>query len=682
MAIFEIEGPDGKTYEVDAPDQNTAINAYRSFSGGQSFENDGTVGPTKWRRDVMGHDGSISADNVMRTFITSAPVVGPLLGKAGAAIDAALDKTPIGSNVIPGDTWSERYENALASQKGKDEAFGREHPYVQTGVGVAGGVAGTAPLIMAAPAAFGAGGGGLLARSAASALSGAALGGTDAAIRSDFDPKAVKWGAGAGFLTGIAGPAVGQMVGAGARKVGNVLASRSAAKSANMTPSALSKLNRAIGADGLDAIGVRTQLANLGPDAMFMDLGPNLQRQAGALAATPGRAQEIVRNAIAGRNAGANQRVISGLEDALGPVSNPRAINEAIREGQRAVGPAYGESFRQALPVDTTLLANELEGQAFKMRGPAQKAAKEIRSWLNIPQGDALDSNPYTLFQTRNAIDGRLATETNPQAIQVYTNARKQIDDTLARNVPGIKMADAQFQELARQNEGLRMGVKALDSGREALRPDELRQAITEGVNPEGLMVGPSAQTFRMKQAARADIDRQVGTKANDVVALKNVLKGEGDWNRDRIGMLFGPDRAERALNLLDREARFADTSQIVTRNSETAARNAAMQELGAETAPKFGMREATMAGGPKGAAWSAAVRTVEKVADSILKNGRGANNASLAEAIAGNREAVVEAIMRLQARQGNLPASKIDNVARMLLLSSGLNAARSLSGF
>jgi hypothetical protein len=34
-------------------------------------------------------------------------------------------------------------------------------------------------------------------------------------------------------------------------------------------------------------------------------------------------------------------------------------------------------------------------------------------------------------------------------------------------------------------------------------------------------MVGPSAKTFRMQQAARADIDRQIGTKANDLVALK-----------------------------------------------------------------------------------------------------------------------------------------------------------------
>ncbi|WP_312467362.1 hypothetical protein [Brucella sp.] len=134
------------------------------------------------------------------------------------------------------------------------------------------------------------------------------------------------------------------------------------------------------------------------------------------------------------------------------------------------------------------------------------------------------------------------------------------IDDSLAQHVPGIKMADAQFRELARQNEGLRIGVKALDSGREALRPEELQQEVLDGVNPEGLMVGPSAKTFRMQQAARADIDRQIGTKANDLVALKNIIKGEGDWNRDRMGMLFGQDRTKDALDLLDRDALFATT--------------------------------------------------------------------------------------------------------------------------
>lgn len=285
-----------------------------------------------------GQDGSLNADNTVRALGAGVPILGGLLNKMDAATNATLAPLidpllPDSFQKLPGETWDERYKQAIDIQQGKDKAFEQEHPYVNTGLNVAGGVAGTVPMIMAAPAAFGTGGGGLTARSAASAASGAAMGGTDAAIRSEGDPDATKLGLGIGLAAGAVGPAVGQVVGAGVRKVSNAFANRSAAQSANMTPGALSKLNRAVTDDGLDALALRSQLDELGPDAMLMDLGPNLQRQAGALAATPGRGQEIVREAVGHRNAGANQRVISGLDDALGLVSNPRAINETIRQG-------------------------------------------------------------------------------------------------------------------------------------------------------------------------------------------------------------------------------------------------------------------------------------------------------------------------------------------------------------
>lgn len=676
MAKLTINGRkvtvDDSFLSLSPEQQETTVNEIAASMGGN--------------QDPQKQDGNLNAENTVRALGTGVPILGGLLNKMDAATNATLAPLidpllPDSFQKLPGDSWDERYKQAMDIQQGKDKAFEEQHPYVNTGLNITGGVAGTVPMIMAAPAAFGASGT-LGQKTIASGLSGGVLGGADAGIRSEGDPEAIKMGMGFGAVTGAAAPALGQAIGAGVRKVSNSLANRSAAKGADMTPGALSKLNRAVIDDGLDALAMRGQLDELGPDAMLMDLGPNLQRQAGALAATPGRGQEIIREAVGHRNAGANQRVISGLDDALGPVPNPRGINDAIRQGQRDLAPAYEEAFKNASPVDTSQLASRLDTQASVRRGPGQKAATEIRKWLNVSSDGVLDTNPYTLFQTRNAIDGRLATEADPQAIALYTNARQQIDELLARNVPGIKMADAQYQELARQNEGLRTGVKALDSGREALRPEELRQAITEGVNPDGLMVGPSGNTFRMQQAARADIDRQVGTKANDVVALRNVLKGEGDWNRDRIGMLFGQDKADNALNLLGREARFADTSQIVTRNSETAARNAAMQELGGDAAPKFGARESFMAGGVSGAARSSVVRMVEKVADTILKSGRGANNTSLAEAISGNRKAVVDALVKVQQAQGRLPNSKVEEIARALLLNSGFNAARGLPGF
>lgn len=44
MAIFEIEGPDGKTYEVEAPDMNAAVAAISSMSAGPQRNPDGTYG--------------------------------------------------------------------------------------------------------------------------------------------------------------------------------------------------------------------------------------------------------------------------------------------------------------------------------------------------------------------------------------------------------------------------------------------------------------------------------------------------------------------------------------------------------------------------------------------------------------------------------------------------------------
>ncbi|KFJ50955.1 elastin domain protein [Brucella abortus bv. 4 str. 292] len=135
-----------------------------------------------------------------------------------------------------------------------------------------------------------------------------ALGGTDAAIRSDFDPEAIKLGAGAGLVMGGIGPAAGQAIGAGARKIGDVFASQSAAKAADMVPSALRYLNKAAIRDGLDAPAIQQRLADLGPEAMLMDISPNFKGAAGALANSPGEAQTIIRDALTKRMAGANQR--------------------------------------------------------------------------------------------------------------------------------------------------------------------------------------------------------------------------------------------------------------------------------------------------------------------------------------------------------------------------------------
>jgi hypothetical protein len=97
--------------------------------------------------------------------------------------------------------------------------------------------------------------------------------------------------------------------------------------------------------------------------------------------------------------------------------------------------------------------------------------------------------------------------------------------------------------------------------------------------NRRGLQIGPSAVPLRLSQGARAEINRIVDTNANDISAMSKLIKGAGDWNRDRLAPLFGPEKADQLFQVLENEHVFADTANTVTRNCETAACLAAQAE-------------------------------------------------------------------------------------------------------
>ncbi|MER9658561.1 hypothetical protein [Mesorhizobium sp. M0159] len=516
------------------------------------------------------------------------------------------------------------------------------------------------PAVLAAPEAFGAGQAPLYIRSLYSALTGAGIGGADAGVRNGLEavPEGAAWGAGLGALF----PGIGQLIGKG---VGTV-----AQRYAGPAVSAAERMfGRAAASDA--ALDMAPRLKALGDSGMPMDLGPNLQRQAGALAATPGEGQAIVRDAIAARDAAANARIRQGVDSTIGKAPDLTAIQAQNKANMEALGPEYTKAFQKARAVDTAPIADNLESQIVNLRGDAQKAAQTVRKMLNVNGTDVLDPHPGTLFQTRQAIDGMLATETNPKAIAVLAEARKAIDNRLAASVPGIKRIDARFAELARQNEALQRGQQALDSGRTAPRPAELQADIANGAVPVGDTMGPSAVPLRLRQGARAEIDRIVGTNANDRVALQRLVKGEGDWNRDRLASLFGQARADRIIAILDRERTFADTSNIVTRNSETAARSAAMQDIApGKTGPGIVRSALNLRFG------DTAADAVDRVIGGAKSASQRASNSELARLLTSNDPAMVSRkVLLIQAaqRRGDISAQR----ARELIQSMAVAATQ-----
>ena len=191
-----------------------------------------------------------------------------------------------------------------------------------------------------------------------------------------------------------------------------------------------------------------------------------------------------------------------------------------------------------------------------------------------------LDRNPASLLNTRQAIDGMIANEADPNVIRVLTQARQAVDTELANAVPGIKAVDAQFAELSRQSEGLQRGSQVLDSGKTAIRPAELADEMTQGALPQGEMVGPSAAPARIRQGTRAEIDRLVGTNVNDLNTLERKIGTPQDWNSQKLGTIFGEGPRDRVAKALMDNRKFRQSYQDIVQNSQTAQRTAAANAM------------------------------------------------------------------------------------------------------
>lgn len=378
----------------------------------------------------------------------------------------------------------------------------------------------------------------------------------------------------------------------------------------------------------LDQVGPR--LSQIGPEAVMADLSPGLQARAAAIATMPGSGQKTIVDTLAARRAGSNSRIIADVDDTLGPAVAPSRVTAEIGTNKEALRPEYAEAFRGARAVDTSPIALDLDSMVVNLRGDAQKRAQSIRTMLNVSgASEHLDPSPETLFQVRQAIDGLLSTEQNPQAIGTMTYIRRQVDDMLAEAVPGIKDVDAKYAELARQGEAVQTGQQLLDTGRTAPRPGEVDELFGQGALPQGAQIGPSAVPIRLRQGARAEIDRIIGNNVRDITAMKRIVAGEGNWNRDRLATVFGEEKAAKLLSILEREAKYNATEEMGLAGSRTQVLRAAQEDIAGSgpranpirSAANFRFGDAIAEAGDRGLGW-------------ISKSARDAQNRQLAEAL------------------------------------------------
>lgn len=492
--------------------------------------------------------------------VDSIPIIGPSLSSAGNQVDAWFNNA-LG---FPEQTAEDR----AAINAGEAERFP-----IAAGAGtVTGSVAPLVALAMtpAGGAVLGTTGS-MIQRALMGGLSGSVIGAGDSAARGgDIVDNTVAGllGAGIGVVSPIAERVVSPVVRALLGRPNPGAAQRSVAQTLENS--------------GIDPRDLPRLLDELGPDALPVDLSRQLTQQGGGIASVPGPGGQTMADALLERHLATNPRIQGDVDALLGVAPIPSRLAAEITANQKALGPAYDVALEGAKAVDTSGIALTLDSMIVNERGAAQQAAQNVRRMLNISGTDQLDPNPQTLLNTRHAIDGILYTDTgtaplDSNVVRVLQQARRDIDAELTAKVPNIKEVDRQYAELASQKKAVGTGQELFDTGRNTVtRPAELEAMMQADPN---LIVGPSGVPFRLTEGARAEIDRIIGTTGNDITALKKVLIGEGSWNRDKLAQLYGKEKADQLVGILNREQRYANSYNRILQNSETAARTASQQE-------------------------------------------------------------------------------------------------------
>jgi hypothetical protein len=507
MARFQIE-MDGELFEVEAPDQETALQALDEMV-----------------------DGVVQAPTTFTNpNLAGTPFLGPLLGMAGFNGIPQLDN---------GEPWGP--PGVLAPVQFQE---------------------GTGKMRMAMPSAL------------SDFLGAAQLPGKVLSGETEFDPRvsykdqdpevldqaAILAGAATtSGVPGIAKPSLNpkMMIDEAGQPIPSLLA-------------------KDLQQQGIPATAVQGMIDELGPGAVLADISPTLQARLAAIANTAGPGKDMAVEAMLARQKGANNRILAALEGTLGEPKIPSRAAAEIKANKEALSPVYQDVFRdyalgpQMGVLDAAPIIAAIDDVIPRVVGGTRTQIERIRKMLIDPTTGEPTLDPEIIMAVRQELDGMIGAETNTTTAGRLSDLRKAIDIDLGANVPGLKGVDAQFEQQALQQEGFDLGQQALRNKDNPLHPQELADEIAQGALPTGEFIGPSGVPVRIRQGMVADIARIVGTTANDRVALRAILKGEGSWNREKLVAAFGEEKADELIRLFDNEAQMAQTENLAIGNSKT----------------------------------------------------------------------------------------------------------------
>lgn len=346
----------------------------------------------------------------------------------------------------------------------------------------------------------------------------------------------------------------------------------------SINSAAVNKMARNIIDDRLTPHQVQSRASELGPEAMLMDMSPQLSGRAEALATQPGRGQSKLVSAVEARTgewgAKTAERVKNTLDSLMG--SSPDMVSY-VRNAQAIVDqyarPAY-QRVMSAYPVIWDARIEEL------MQRPAIQSAFRDARTVALNYGEDIGGRPSLAAwdYTKKALDARIN--------GYMRNGMDALNSQDKADLGGLRDArKALVSHLDNVTNGEYAAARRISATKQSMQEsvDIGREAFNTKILPEELMDqlrGMSVVDRSMAEAGmRRELERLIDVARNDGAAARRIL--DSNQNLQKIEAVFGRHVADGIERRISNENVFQERTTRLTGNSRTAVR----RELAADTA-------------------------------------------------------------------------------------------------
>lgn len=457
------------------------------------------------------------------------------------------------------------YDRALAEERERTRSAKDRLGWAGTTLDLGFGVAGGAALAKKGLTLVGREGvlnSGMLTKLAAGALEGAGYGGLDALGHDTDIQQGASLGAGIGGAAGALAPLVG---GIARRLPGTAGRSAQLADGTNASLRDQVLLNRELGG-GVGQTSLQKG-ADMGADTLALNVNDFLHSEARAARNFGGEAGATVSDALNDQFGRRSDRILAGVDDALGKTSVPyeeRVAELAAREKNLS---------SQYTGVLENADVNDVHRAA--IRTQAEKSASDF----------APESSEAKILRQLGKVEGLTATQiknnnnTLDQAAKAYPHARQQIFDLKRANNSVLNDAtNGRYGDLQSQVSAIRAEKEALDRAYGFVSGRITKKGNIKPVTPDMIQRDKSAFPNATLDAARSRVVANVRSGSNDMTALRQSIgRDQNTIARDNAKVMFGEPAVEKIAQTLDNEAAKSTDYASIMRNSTTARNLSAM---------------------------------------------------------------------------------------------------------